>query len=81
MQVKWSSIKESLFSNRSLRQTVAKNTFWLTAGNVTGRIIKAGLIIYVARVLGAAGYGVALIYPPAAWIVGGVVFCAVGLRR
>ncbi|OGY97834.1 MAG: hypothetical protein A2855_03065 [Candidatus Liptonbacteria bacterium RIFCSPHIGHO2_01_FULL_57_28] len=58
MQVKWSSIKESLFSNRSLRQTVAKNTFWLTAGNVTGRIIKAGLIIYVARVLGAAGYGI-----------------------
>jgi len=31
--------------------------------------------------LAAICYGVALIYPPASWIVGGVVFCAVGLRR
>lgn len=58
MRVKWTAIKELLFSNRSIRQTVAKNTFWLTAGNFTGRIIKAALIIYVARVLGAAGYGI-----------------------
>jgi O-antigen/teichoic acid export membrane protein len=58
MRVKWTSIKEMLFSNSSIRQTVAKNTFWLTAGNLTGRLIKAALIIYVARVLGAAGYGV-----------------------
>lgn len=58
MRVKWTVIKDLLFSNRSIRQTVAKNTFWLTAGNFTGRIIKAFLIIYVARVLGAAGYGV-----------------------
>lgn len=58
MRVKWTTIKESLFSNGSIRQTVAKNTFWLTAGNFTGRLIKAALIIYVARALGAAGYGV-----------------------
>lgn len=58
MRVKWASIKELLFSNRSIRQTVAKNTFWLTFGNLSGRLIKAALIIYVARVLGAAGYGI-----------------------
>ena len=58
MRVKWATIKELLFSNRSMRQTVVKNTFWLTAGNFTSRIIKAFLIIYVARALGAAGYGI-----------------------
>lgn len=58
MRVKWAKLKDLLFSNHSIRQTVAKNTFWLTAGNFTGRLIKAALIIYVARALGAAGYGV-----------------------
>lgn len=58
MRVKLTAIKEFLFSNGTLRQTAAKNAFWLAAGNVVGRLIKAGLIIYVARELGAAGYGV-----------------------
>jgi O-antigen/teichoic acid export membrane protein len=38
-------------------QTVAKNTFWLTVSNFGGRLIKAVVIIYAARVLGTAGYG------------------------
>jgi PST family polysaccharide transporter len=58
MHVKLTAIKDFLFHNRTLRQTAAKNAFWLAAGNILGRLIKAGLIIYVARVLGAAGYGV-----------------------
>jgi O-antigen/teichoic acid export membrane protein len=51
-------LKALLFENRSLRQTAFKNTFWLTMSNFLGRIIRAALLIYVARVLGAAGYGV-----------------------
>ncbi len=42
----------------SLKQTLLKNTFWLTAGTIVSRIIRAVLIIYAARILGADGYGV-----------------------
>lgn len=31
--------------------------------------------------MAATCYGVSLIYPPAAWIIGGIVSCALGLRR
>lgn len=37
---------------------MAKNTFWLTVSNLGGRLIRAAIIIYAARVLGAAGWGV-----------------------
>ena len=37
---------------------MAKNTFWLAVSNFGGRAIKAIVIIYAARVLGTAGYGV-----------------------
>lgn len=53
-----SRIKSLLLYNQTTRQTVAKNTFWLTAGTITSRIVRAGLIIYAARVLGAGGYGI-----------------------
>jgi O-antigen/teichoic acid export membrane protein len=51
-------IKDFLFKNTSTRQTVAKNTVWLSISNYGGRIIKAGIVIYGARVLDTAGYGV-----------------------
>lgn len=51
-------IKDFLFKNTSAKQTVAKNTLWLSISNFGGRIIKAIIIIYAARALGAAGYGV-----------------------
>ena len=51
-------IKRFLFRNMTTKQTVAKNTFWLTVSNFGGRLVKAGVIIYAARVLGTAGYGV-----------------------
>jgi PST family polysaccharide transporter len=51
-------IKSFLFKNTSAKQTVAKNTVWLSISNFGGRIIKAGVIIYAARVLGTDGYGV-----------------------
>src|SRR5262249_31095325 len=50
-------IKSFLFENKSAKQTVAKNTVWLSISNFGGRLLKAIVIIYGARVLGAAGYG------------------------
>ncbi len=58
LRVKWHYLKTLLFENRNARQTVVKNTFWLGVSNFSGRVIRAGLIIYAARVLGTEGYGV-----------------------
>jgi len=51
-------IKSWLLENRNFRQTIMKNTFWLTVSNVLGRVIKAVLIIFAARILGVASYGI-----------------------
>lgn len=47
-----------LLENKTTKQTIAKNTFWLFFGNISSRLIKAGIIIYAARVLGAEDWGV-----------------------
>jgi len=52
------NIKSILFENKTLKQTVLKNTFWMTFGNLVSRLIRAILIIYAARILGVAGYGI-----------------------
>lgn len=54
----WNKIKHLLFRNVSPRQTIAKNTFWLGIANVGGRLTRAVIIIYSARVLGAADWGI-----------------------
>jgi O-antigen/teichoic acid export membrane protein len=54
----FSKIKNFLLHNTSTKQTVAKNSFWLTVSNFGGRLIKAGVVIYAARALGTAEYGV-----------------------
>lgn len=51
-------IKSFLTENKNLSQTIIKNTFWMGFGQLISRLIRAILIIYAARVLGAAGYGV-----------------------
>ena len=51
-------LKELLFQNRSTRQTITKNVFWLSIGQIASRLIRAVIIIYSARVLGAAEYGI-----------------------
>ena len=50
-------IKSFLFANHSLRQTIAKNAFWLSFGELVGRLLRVGIVIYAARILGAAGWG------------------------
>jgi O-antigen/teichoic acid export membrane protein len=47
-----------LFKNKNPKQTVAKNTFWLTVSNFGGKAIRAIIVIYAARALGAVEYGV-----------------------
>lgn len=51
-------LKNLLFSNRSVKQTVLKNFFWLVNGQLTTRLFRVVILIYAARVLGANGYGV-----------------------
>ena len=51
-------LKDLLFQNRGLRQTVVKNVFWLSIGQIGGRLFRATIIIYAARILGAAEYGI-----------------------
>jgi len=53
----FNKIKSFLTENKTLSQTVIKNTFWMSVGQITSRVIRAVLIIYAARILGAAGYG------------------------
>lgn len=54
---KMQKIKSFLFENTSTKQTVAKNTFWLFVGEIISRLLRASIIIYAARMLGAEGWG------------------------
>jgi len=43
--------------NSGIKQTIAKNTFWLVIAEGISSFLKFILIIYVARILGATEYG------------------------
>ena len=51
-------LKDLLFTNRGTKQTIIKNIFWLSVGQIGSRLIRAAIIIYAARILGAAEFGV-----------------------
>ncbi len=51
------NIKSLLFQNTGTRQTIFKNTFWLTLAEVISSLLRLFLIIYVIRVLGPTEYG------------------------
>ncbi len=53
----FSKIKNFLFKNTSDKQTVIKNTFWLGLGEAGTRVLKLGLFVYAARILGATEWG------------------------
>lgn len=53
-----SKLKNFLFKNNGVRQTAIKNTLWLSIGQIGSRLLRAVVIIFAARVLGAEGYGV-----------------------
>ncbi|MFA6520723.1 MAG: flippase [Candidatus Paceibacterota bacterium] len=50
-------LKTFFFQNTNTKQTIVKNTFWLFLSETSGRLLKMGLIVYAARVLGASGWG------------------------
>lgn len=54
----FSKLRVLLFQNKGTKQTIAKNFFWLTFAQVASRFIRAAIIIYAARILGANEYGV-----------------------
>ncbi len=51
-------LKSFLFENQTTKQTFLKNSFWLAAGNVVSRAMRAALIIVAARILQTEGYGI-----------------------
>jgi len=50
-------MRDLLFSNKSVKQTLVKNTLWLTLGEAISRFSKFFLIMVAARVLEPEGYG------------------------
>jgi len=50
-------LKSLLLENKTIRQTIFKNTFWLAVAEGISRFLKFILIVYVARILGATEYG------------------------
>jgi len=50
-------IKGLLFENQSLKQSIAKNTFWLFSGQIFGRLTRVIIVVYAARLLGPASWG------------------------
>jgi O-antigen/teichoic acid export membrane protein len=50
-------IKEFLLKNKSPKQVVLKNTFWLSLGQILSRLFKFFLVVFAARILGPEGWG------------------------
>ncbi|MDO8663921.1 MAG: flippase, partial [Candidatus Wildermuthbacteria bacterium] len=52
-----SAARAFLFDNLTVKQTIIKNTFWISLSGGFGKVLRAFLAIYIARVLGATEYG------------------------
>jgi O-antigen/teichoic acid export membrane protein len=50
-------LKSFFLENRTTKQTIVKNTFWLTVSSIFSKLFKYFLIIYAARLLGVIQYG------------------------
>jgi len=50
-------VKYFLFENRTIGQTIVKNTVWLFSGQIISRLLRAAIVIYAARSLGAGSWG------------------------
>ncbi|PJC36890.1 hypothetical protein CO046_03375, partial [Candidatus Peregrinibacteria bacterium CG_4_9_14_0_2_um_filter_53_11] len=51
-------LRNLLLHNTSRGQTIVKNTFWVSFGQIGSRLLRLVLVIYAARLLGATEYGV-----------------------
>lgn len=54
---KLTTFNNFLLNNKTVGQTIFKNTFWITLSAGINKSLKAILIIFVARILGAGEYG------------------------
>lgn len=57
IDVKSFDVKSLLFDNKSVKQTILKNTFWLAVAEVVQRWIGLLIVIWLARHFGPAIYG------------------------
>ncbi len=57
MNFNFGEIKTFFLNNKTTKQTIFKNTFWLTIGTTVNKLLNLFLLIYVARILGATEYG------------------------
>ncbi|HAR54699.1 TPA: hypothetical protein DCR79_00180 [Patescibacteria group bacterium] len=75
-----SKISNILFTNQNTGQTIIKNTVWLGVSQIASRLIRAVIVIYAARVLGAYDYG---IFAYALGITGllSIFFSDIGVNR
>jgi O-antigen/teichoic acid export membrane protein len=53
----FANVRSFLLDNKTIKQTIFKNTFWLAVAEGITRIFKLVLIVFVARILGATEYG------------------------
>lgn len=53
----FTDIKTLLFNNKTVKQTIFKNSFWLALSSGVSRLLTFFLFIYVARILGPTQYG------------------------
>lgn len=51
------NVRKFLFENTGIRQTILKNTFWLSSAEVFTGFLRLLLLIYAARILGVTEYG------------------------
>src|SRR3989338_246964 len=51
-------LKAFFLHNSSTKQTIVKNFFWLSSSQVGSRLIRAAILIYAIRILGASEYGI-----------------------
>ena len=51
-------IKKFFFENTNIKQTIVKNSFWMTLGIFFIKFVRAIIIIYAARLLGTENYGI-----------------------
>lgn len=58
MEIKgFTDLKTLLLDNKTVKQTIFKNTFWIALSTGISKFLKAVLLIYVARLMGANEYG------------------------
>jgi len=53
----FSKLKSFFLENHDTRQTIAKNTAWLFIGQTVSRVLRAGIVIYAARILSVGSWG------------------------